>query len=129
MNRPLSRVGTAPSAACVAASPEEGTASRQRLTEERPAARLLRVLPDPAAGASMVVPGARVAYWSDALLELVLRYLGAADLARCGQTCRRWYQAASDPRLKTRALYTNLSTVVQGVARCRPCARWLVALV
>ena len=55
------------------------------------------------AAPALPLPGVDLALWSASLLELVLRYLDPADLARCSQACRRWYQAASHPELRARA--------------------------
>lgn len=62
-----------------------------------------RVAAGPAAR-PVALPGADVTRWPDSLLELILRRLDLADLARCSQVCRRWHQAACDPELRGRAL-------------------------
>ncbi|MCY4471457.1 MAG: F-box/WD40 repeat-containing protein [Kistimonas sp.] len=45
-------------------------------------------------------PGRDISRWSCQLLELVFCHLETIDLAHAGQTCRQWYQAASDHRLQ-----------------------------
>ncbi len=49
-------------------------------------------------------PGQDLSCWPAPLLELVLGYLGPADLARAGRVCRQWYQVASNPLLQARSL-------------------------